>query len=204
MRILRTAEHPLSFKNAKRISEKEGCRLISNRLADTLLHSYMRMSLPTIFWTGTIVAYPRLSEPFGPTVNYQDSHSGTKYLLEVPSSFVGRRNCALVMMPDTYALADNGKKFREYFALVEPVLVPYFPNIGVGSFGSHKVTRIPVENGVGKERELWRTMSSEYVGPVVRMHADHEGENWRDNVYICLPHSKPLPVVAEDIRNVVA
>ena len=200
--ILRNNNRPLPFKAAKRISEKEGYLLISNRLADALLHSYMRASLPVIFWTGTIVAYPASGTPFKSFICYTDPHSKTKYVLDVPNRFVGRENCALVMMPDAYLLGPNGRKFTEYFALSEPIIVPHFPNTGVGSFGSHGLTQIPVENGEGKKRELWRALSSEYVGPVVRMHANHEGENWRDNIYICLPPSKPLPVVVEKIKDV--
>jgi len=197
VKIFRNKDAPLPFKKAKRLAEKEGYRLISNRLADSLLHSYMRTQLPTIFWSGTVVAYPKMGEGFKHIVKYTDPISKTNYILEVPGRFVGLKNCALVMLPGTYTLGDTGRKYREYFAQTDLRLLNAFPNITVGSFPIHHELQIPVENGRGIERELWRS-PQEYVGPVVRMHAEHEGENWRDNVYICLPPSKPLPVVVEE------
>jgi len=198
VRLLRGPDQPLPFKKAKRLAESKGCRLISNRVADSLLHSYMRLSIPEIFWTGTIVAYPRTGEPFPPILQYNDSGSGTVYIFEIPKRFRGKKDSALVMFPDGYTIGDNGRKFREYAPLVEPVLMEGFPTTPVGAFGIHPITQLPVENGTGIERELWRTMG-QYIGPVVRMHADHEGENWRDNVYICLPPSRLLPVIVEEI-----
>ena len=199
--IYRTARNPLPylpFKCAKRRAEKNGFQLISNRLADALLHSYLRTQLPVVFWTGTIVAYPKLGEALRKVMLYKDPFSRTNYVLDIPGRFVGRENCALVMLPGTYTLGDTGRKYREYFAIEEPRLTSHFPNELVGSFPIHRELRIPVESGTGIERELWRC-PCEYIGPVVRMHADHEGENWRDNVYICLPPSKPLPAVVEKL-----
>lgn len=174
----------LSFHAAMQL-ERNGKRLVSNKLAGKILSEGIMLGMPSRFWTRTIIAYPSANNAF----SYEIRSINRPYIYILDTrDFRGEKNIAIVF--DEYDLIRQGR-----FMIYQPKemeVARIFPQengwYSVNSMG------IPII-GPGTSHFLWR-WNSERVGPIVRG-AGTERSPSNTDIYMHHRHSEKFyPVLA--------